>query len=200
MTASLTAWPKHPNISIAAWCMILSLTPLAEQPPPLSSVGSCVHLLQKSNVNRSTLTGFNASATMMVITITRYGRLLLPTKILGNWLKVIFSNRCHFINSDMNSWFTFYSIYSQCIGLPRAVSPPLANETGKQPDHLYPTNNVFLSWKYNKWICSWTNNVFLFCWKCNKWNCTGPTTYFSPENTINNKWICAWTNNVFLFC
>ena len=85
----------------------------------------------------------------------------------------------------MNSWFTFYSIYSQCIGLPTAVSPPLANETGKQPDHLYPTNNVFLSWKYNKWICSWTNNVFLFYWKCNKWICARPTTYFSPETITN---------------
>ena len=108
---------------------------------------------------------------------------------------------------DTNSWFTFYSIYSQCIGLPTAVSPPLANETGKQPDHLYPTNNVFLSWKYNKWICFWTNNVFLFCWKCNKWICTRPTTYFSPENEINvfvtnqqcislllkiHLWICNW--------
>ena len=141
----------------------------------------------------------------------------------NNWLKVIYSNCCHFMGAqrlecfnstawnwyysivilyilDMNSWFTFYSIYSQCIGLPTAVSPPLANETGKQPDHLYPTNNVFLSWKYNKWICSWTNNVFLYCWKCNKWICTRPTTYFSHTNTKYNQWICAWTKHVFLSC
>ena len=104
--------PTSENDSYINCCLMHDsiVDPTCRATTPLASEGSCVQLRQKPNVNRSTSTGFNATDTTMVIAITRSGRLLLPTKILGNWLKVIYSYCCHFIYSKHE--FLIYILFN----------------------------------------------------------------------------------------